>query len=240
MSGQNFEIWEAMRTTKYNNTLKELQEKVDHAEDVDSVLDMMLESFVKAVHAEAGSFWYYDREDTGRIYPRAFFGATDIKGISLELGSGIVGHVIETNACDIISDCEKDERWNKSVDSDTGFRTKSMICVPLSADGSNDAFGAIQIINKTDNTLFDEKDLEYVNKLAGETVRLIVEKNDAIAVSLFGAKKVNLHLDEAINLLTEKAAVKQLEKTLRKQGYKKKEKSEIIESFLALYRCVRK
>lgn len=55
-----------------------------------------------------------------------------MKGFSLLPGEGIAGKVIQTGKSEIISDCQKDPRWAGKADAKTGFRTESMICVPLS------------------------------------------------------------------------------------------------------------
>ena len=239
MKVQDYELWEAMRTTKYNNTLNELKEKVNDAQDVDSALNAMLESFVNAVHAEVGTFWYYDKQDSGRIYPRAVYGGSDLKDISVGMGEGIVGSVIKSGESCIISNCEEDKRWKNSVDSETGFRTKSMICVPLTIEGMKAPFGAIQVINTTDDTLFDEKDLEYAAKLAEEIVRLVIEQNDSVILGQLKGK-INLRLDEMLNLFTEKAVRSQLRKELRKQNYSKEDRKKIIRSLVTIYRITQK
>ena len=43
----------------------------------------------------------------------------------------------------MFADCRKDSRWTKKADDNTGFETKSMICVPLVAEDL--VFGCIQL-----------------------------------------------------------------------------------------------
>lgn len=242
MNYENEELWQAMKKTKYLNTLREIKENVNVAEDIDGSLEFILRSFTKAVHAEAGTLWFYDKQDTGYIYPRAVFGgsAAKLAGIKLLPGTGIAGNVIKYNKSDIISDCVKDERWDSSVDEDTGFTTKSMICVPLAVEGYDFPFAAIQIINKVDGDLFDEKDLEFATELANEIVRLFTEKTDENLLQVMARRKINLRLDATINLLSEKAVKDRIKQTLDEEGYGRKESKEIIDCVMRIYKVVNK
>lgn len=170
MGFEALEMWDAMKTVKYRRTLSELQTVLGNAhgnpnEAISAALDMAC----SAIHAEVGSFWFYSRFGDGLIHWRAGYGGTDMSGHYLTLGEGIAGKVIEDGEAIMISDCQKDTRWSGKVDKASGFVTKSMMCVPLAADGLT--FGCIQIMNKTDGTLFDEKDLSFEKKMAEEISR---------------------------------------------------------------------
>ena len=41
----------------------------------------------------------------------------------------------------------KDQRFNKEVDQETGYRTKNMICCPVKTVGG-ETIGVIQVLNK--------------------------------------------------------------------------------------------
>lgn len=233
------ELWLAMKETKYTSTLKELQEKVNNATDVDAVLSIMLEIVVKAVHAECGTLWYYDILDTGYIYPRVTCGGANLDDTKLLIGDGIAGNVIKNNQPYIISNCEKTFLWNRQVDDTTGFKTKSMICVPLSVEGSNKAFAAIQIINKTDNSTFDEKDTEFATELAKKVVFLFLSKADEKTIEIIANKKIKLYLDDAVNQLSEKAAKQLLARSLNGQ-FDIIDQRRIMSNFLEIYRIAQK
>ncbi|MCD8333539.1 MAG: GAF domain-containing protein, partial [Clostridiales bacterium] len=142
--------------------------------DLDDALTAALGMVVETIHAQTGTFWFYERSGDGRIHPRAVYGGADMSDICLLPGEGIAGQVIEDGQSVIITDCQADPRWAGRVDEKTGFRTDSMICVPLSMEEGT--FGSIQIINKTDRILFDEKDLWFTECLAEEVARVLAEK----------------------------------------------------------------
>lgn len=55
-------------------------------------------------------------------------------------------------------------KLDKSWDSKTGFKTSQVLCVPMKFQRT--LVGVIQVINKKDNTAFDELDVSYAHELA--------------------------------------------------------------------------
>ena len=168
MGYESTELWLAMKQTKYKRTLAFLKQILRKANgDMDEAVRVTLDTVCDAVHAEAGTFWFYSRFGDGMIHPRAQFGGKPMTGLFLAPGEGIAGQVIEKAKPVLISDCRKDSRWAGRMDEKTGFSTKSMMCVPLYTEDNN-SFGCIQLINKTDGSLFDEEDLKLVEALSEE------------------------------------------------------------------------
>lgn len=170
MSLEMENIWEAMKDVHYQRTIEQLEGSIQNSRRLEEALTTALDLVVTAVHAVAGTFWFYDQYGSGRIHPKAVYGGGDLGGISLLPGEGIAGEVIQDGQSVIIPNCQKDPRWAGKVDAKTGFKTESMICVPLSL--KEVAFGCIQIINKTDHMAFDSKDLAFAEELAKTTAML--------------------------------------------------------------------
>lgn len=163
-------IWDAMKEPYYQRIIRELRVSIAQASDLKTGLTQALNKVVQATHAEAGTCWFYDRSGDGRIRPKASFGGRELGDFSLAPGEGVAGQVIAKGKSIIIQECQKDPRWAGKADRQTGFTTKSMICVPLARKGQ--VFGSIQIINKTDGTPFDEKDLAFAENLADTSAEL--------------------------------------------------------------------
>ncbi len=170
MSTELESMWDAMKGVHYQRTIEQLERSIRNTKRLEEALTAALDTVVEVVHAQAGTFWFYDQFGDGRIRPKAVFGGGDLKGFSLLPGEGIAGKVIQTGRPEIISDCQKDPRWAGKADAKTGFRTESMICVPLSL--KQIVFGCIQVINRTDKMLFDERDLAFLEQLAEATADL--------------------------------------------------------------------
>ncbi len=74
----------------------------------------------------------------------------------LKVGVGIAGWVAENRQALLIKDAYKDPRFYPEFDKKTGFRTKSILCLPLLARGK--LIGVAQIINKAGGTGFTPED----------------------------------------------------------------------------------
>ncbi len=150
------------------------KDAIDHSgitllDSIEAVLQIVVES----VHGEAGTFWFYNESGDGLIYPKTYLGKSDLSDITLELGQGIAGQVIQSGEGILVHDCSTDTRWEPHVDSTTGFHTESMICVPLQVKKST--FGCMQIINKTDGTFYLEDDMEFASGLLHKTMEMFID-----------------------------------------------------------------
>ncbi|XP_068745612.1 cGMP-specific 3',5'-cyclic phosphodiesterase-like [Montipora capricornis] len=80
--------------------------------------------------------------------------------ICVPLGVGIAGHTAATGEAINIKDAYSDPRFNREIDKATGYKTHSILCMPIkSHDG--EVIGVAQIINKVSGEhQFTEKDEE--------------------------------------------------------------------------------
>lgn len=114
----------------YMQAVWHITESLRNVENIEDALSDCLEIVIDALGCEAGTIWMLNKSDE-RLYPVFNSGPTDISGISIANGQGIAGSVVKEEKAIIVEDCEKDERFSKSVDEESGFVTRSMICVPL-------------------------------------------------------------------------------------------------------------
>lgn len=163
---EDIELWFAMKPIKYRRTIELLRESLKSFHGiVDQAIAVSLNTVCSAMHVQAGTFWFYDQNGDEYIRPKAQYGGKDtIIDISLKKGEGVAGQVVMTGEPTIINDCQNDDRWSNKADSKTGFITNSMICVPIAYEDS--IFGCIQLINKIDNSSFDNDDLTFAQNLA--------------------------------------------------------------------------
>ncbi|MDP6133916.1 MAG: adenylate/guanylate cyclase domain-containing protein, partial [Candidatus Marinimicrobia bacterium] len=76
---------------------------------------------------------------------------------------GVAGWSYTNKEGAIVHDAYKDDRFNKNVDIRTGFRTKSILCMPLRTV-SGKVIGVSQLLNKLDGK-FSENDLELLEAM---------------------------------------------------------------------------
>ena len=77
--------------------------------------------------------------------------------IRIPLGSGIAGTVAQSGQTIRIEDAYADPRFNQDIDRQTGFKTRSILCLPVK-DQSGKVFAVAQLLNRKDGLPFDEED----------------------------------------------------------------------------------
>lgn len=174
MEVNNYDIWESVKKNVYDKTIKEVRKTIENCNgNVGEVLKFSLDAICDVTHSVAGTFWYYDVNDTQAIVAKAVRGGADLSAIRLKPGEGIAGKVIETGAGYKVFDVKNDANWSSKTDSETSFVTKTMICVPMTINDYT--FGCIQLINKTDDSYFDEDDYLIAVELANSISDVIDE-----------------------------------------------------------------
>ena len=64
----------------------------------------------------------------------------------------------------LVADAYEDSRFDPTADKKTGFRTRSVMCVPLRAQGKD--LGVLQVLNKHDGTSFTQRELVLLQATA--------------------------------------------------------------------------
>ena len=84
--------------------------------------------------------------------------------VRLKKGQGIAGWVAERGQSIIVNDVYSDERFFSRIDTQSGFQTHSMICIPLQVEER--MIGVLQAINKQEGD-FIQHDLYLLQAIAG-------------------------------------------------------------------------
>ncbi|KAF0774054.1 Uncharacterized protein FWK35_00000870 [Aphis craccivora] len=79
------------------------------------------------------------------------------KEIHIPWGTGIVGYVAESGEPVNIPDAYKDTRFNHDIDARTGYKTHSLLCMPIK-DFNGEVMGVAQVINKKNAPCFTQND----------------------------------------------------------------------------------
>ncbi|TGK04485.1 GAF domain-containing protein [Leptospira selangorensis] len=118
------------------------------------------------LEAEASSLFLLEEKD-GFLYCEVALGEKGEivqKYARLEPGQGIAGWVAKEKKAIILEDAYTDPRFNPALDQKTGFRTRSLVCVPLYI--ADKVIGTLEILNKSDNRSFESSDVEVLNSLS--------------------------------------------------------------------------
>ncbi|KAL4235697.1 hypothetical protein ACF0H5_004090 [Mactra antiquata] len=134
---------------------------------MDTVIMKIMNYAKKLVNADRASLFLVDTS-TNELYARIFdTGKVDeklpSKEIRFPIDKGVAGHVASTGEVLNIADAYTDRRFNREVDMQTGYRTKSILCMPIYIRGS--IIGVVQMVNKLNGT-FTKSDEESFETFA--------------------------------------------------------------------------
>jgi len=100
----------------------------------------------------------YDQEHN-ELYSKVATGLDDVKELRMPADEGLAGHVVQTGETINIKDAYKDYRFNPDIDKKTGYRTKTILCMPIK-NFNQEIIGVFQVLNKFDETFtIDDEDL---------------------------------------------------------------------------------
>ena len=131
------------------------------------VLELSMEAITDALDAEAGSIFLLDERRNELEIHVPTGGAGDVlRGIRIPRGHGLVGWVVDNGEPLLIQDAAKDPRFKGTIDDSTGFRTRSVLAVPLKVRGR--CIGAIEVLNRREGGVFARSDLAFMGALANQ------------------------------------------------------------------------
>ena len=114
--------------------------------DMQAILSQVITSTNEIFKAEAGSVALLEPSGQEIVIRAAVgAGADAVRGLSLPVDKGVIGWVVLNEEPALVPDVKQDERWNQSIDQESGFLTKSIMCVPMKAD--NHTIGVIELMN---------------------------------------------------------------------------------------------
>lgn len=87
-----------------------------------------------------------------------------LKNFRLKIGEGIAGKVALTGKSMFIQDAQQDPNFSQKVDSLSGFKTRSLIAVPIKFQKK--VLGVIELINAFEDRAFTERELTTLETIA--------------------------------------------------------------------------
>ncbi len=136
--------------------LLQVSNELARSKTVDDALERLVEISTHQIGAERGTIFINDPK-TNELYSRVAQGQTR-REIRIMNNSGVAGWAFTNDESLIINEAYEDKRFNKVVDTLTGYITDTLLTTPFrTADGK--CIGVAQLINKKDKT-FTESDLE--------------------------------------------------------------------------------
>jgi GAF domain-containing protein len=178
LSDENRDLRDELRALRESvhalSALYYLSQAITAETDVLRLLSDILDMSMAVLKASDGSLMLVD-EATSELVFAVVRGtaAESLQGFRLPPGEGIAGSVAASRQPEIVLDVRRDPRFYALVDESIGFKTRSMVCVPLVLDDGR-VLGVIQILNKVSDREFTQDDLDLmlvVAQLAATAMR---------------------------------------------------------------------
>lgn len=100
--------------------------------------------------------------------------------VRIPLGSGIAGAAAQSGETIRIDDAYSDERFNPDVDKQTGYRTHSILSLPVKNRAGN-VFAVAQLLNRRDGQPFDEGDEKRFAEFL-QSIGVILETMEGLTI----------------------------------------------------------
>jgi len=137
--------------------------------DLDTMLAEVVDASRRVLDADRGTVFLYD-SDANELVVRV---GTGLEQIRIPADMGIVGESAQTRKLINVPDCYADNRFNRAIDKQTGYRSRCMLTIPLI--GYEDSLvGVLQILNKN-NGAFDAQD-EYVAQALAAQAAVVLHR----------------------------------------------------------------
>lgn len=136
--------------------------------DLDQLLRLILREAARVVDADRCSLFLLDREKQV-LWSKIAHGIGE--GIHVAVGEGIVGHVARTGEPLNLADAYADPRFQSAVDRSTGYRTRTVLSVPM-RNTRGDVVGVLQALNKGEGP-FSREDEELLLVLGGQAATAV-------------------------------------------------------------------
>jgi transcriptional regulator with GAF, ATPase, and Fis domain len=167
---------QATRRVGRLQTILDITHEWYQTNEMETLLVRMAEAATQLLEADRASIFLWDKANK-TIVGRPALG---MPGGELRLSddAGIVGQVIQTGEPRRVSGIEQANEIDRAVDRKTGYRTQTILCVPLVSPQGN-RLGAFEVLNKRDGAFTVDDQRELVELAAYAAVALETTKQFA-------------------------------------------------------------
>ncbi len=180
---------ELRREQQNTETLLRILTEVSASLDLDRALNRTLSLLNEAVGAEQGTIMLLNAEDN-LLHYRAGYGylsersSSDERGLTLRVGEGLAGWVVQNREAALVDDLYRDRRWVRSTSGSREHR--SAVVAPLLV--AEDVIGVLMVFSRKEN-YFSADSLNLVKAIASQ-----------VAVAINNAHLYELIRDQAERL----------------------------------------
>lgn len=178
----NGNLYVASKNNDPLSALVKIGQAVAAEKDINKLLFTIAEEARDAVQADRCTVFLYDSA-TDELWSKVALGLGS-QELRFNASQGLAGHVFRTGETINIKDAYSDDRFNKEIDSKTGYRTNTILCMPI-RNIEQKIIGVFQILNKLSGyfTKEDEDILVAIGSSAGislENAKLFARQQELL------------------------------------------------------------
>ena len=211
--------------SKKAKSLFKIQRSIAAKKKLESIFDEVMREAHHLLNADRSTLFLLDK-DTGELWSKVAEGVDgdQLEEVRFPATAGFAGHAATSGETVNIEDAYADERFSQEVDRKTGYRTTSVLCVPLRGGANNDGaiLGVVQVLNKLEGgshphfTVDDERLLsQFCTSISGAVVSMGKRHKDkrALQASLSKLEDLSAQLQDkdARLAMVQDASTKQAE-----------------------------
>jgi diguanylate cyclase (GGDEF)-like protein len=170
------------------------------------VIELIMAKIQTLIPSEAWSMLMVDEERQELTFELALGEkGQDVATFRVKMGEGIAGWVAQTGKPAIVNNVGRDPRFARRFDSQTQFRTRSILCAPLISRGRT--IGVVQVINRLGGP-FTRADLKILLNLVKPCAiaienAMLFQRAEQLTITddltkLFNSRYLNLYLTREI------------------------------------------
>lgn len=200
---------------------KEVGRALSSAMDLDSLLTLIMDNITQLMEADRSTL-YLLTDDAESLWSRMAQGDGHID-IQLKVGEGLAGWVVSSGKFVNIPDAYTDDRFQPAIDQQTGYKTQSILCIPM-RNHVGDTIGAVQVLNKKGGA-FEKEDESLLEALAGQAAmaientklyQSIVAQNEALSTAQIELKQRSFELNVLYDIEREMNGAHDLDELLER------------------------
>ncbi len=164
----------------------EASKLINSSIEADALFTSILAVATNELGVERGTLYFVD-DARHEIWSKVADGTKEIR---LPVGKGLAGTVAATGEQVVLHDAYADPRFDRSQDERSGYRTRSMLCVPI-RNRAGKVVGVLQLLNKKQGS-FGARDLDFLAAISDHMA--IAMENATLHMSLMEKDRMEREL----------------------------------------------
>ena len=167
-----------------NHVLLPLGGLVGREVDLDAFLQALMDRIAVTMQADRGTLWLLDPA-RGELFSRAAH-LPEVSQIRVKRGQGVAGSVAESGEPVNMPDPRGESRFYADIDRMTGYRTTTILAVPL-RDAGGTLYGVLQVLNRRGGERFTDDDVERLMAIAVQVSQALPANATFVSASSGGS-----------------------------------------------------